>query len=791
MKKPFTKDYIILPLFICVLHGGLSALGNNSFWGLVCPNDTTVSCLESFHNLDKFGQAFFIDNWGKRSVGNPTVKFNLGKCNTGTITRTWKYMDPYWRVYTCSQTITVTGGGSFNSSHITWPQDIVVSGCTADISPHALKSFPTWHIKPCSEVLHSFKDMWFNHQGTCSKIIRTWTVIDWCVYHPTYNPHQGIWKRNQVIKIMFEESPDIHCPGDVVAFSTNCTSADVKIPPLTIGNLHCSGTAQIDHNSPYAKKKGADISGIYPVGKTKVTYTISFGCGQKTKCEVWVEVKSDKAPTPYCINNTSVALMGIDTNGDGFNDAGMVEIKAKSLDQGSIAHCNSGPLKFSFSSNPHDDTKIFTCDNVGINNVQVWVTNAFGKQDFCVVQISVQNNAAGIPSCEAEDPEDGEPGGEENGEEEDDEEDDEEEEEEEEEEDNNDGEEDNEDGERMIISGKVQDPYGSSVSGVKIEIKNMHEHVVIDSQEVTIIEYDMIPRINRMGVLLYMMIPKEVTKVVRDTARYYIKDTLQTSEEGLYQFMTSDLESPGFLIQGIEPVHIRQNITMVDVQTVLEHVAGIKKMEHPYQLIAADVNNDGIIDMNDVLEMIEWIAGERQTFSGGMNHKFYKDHAGEKENMSDPGAYNLPYMVDHWDEDLSDINFYLVYLGKVYSDHQDLQRDIQTRSSEVDAGHVLTYNLNDLRNNLERYFRIDENRVRLFPNPVVENFQVEIINNNQEGWATLWLFGTDGRLYMRRDLLVQHGKTTENISVQALPSGMYLYKVEMNREIFNGKIIKY
>lgn len=764
-----------MALFTCLLRSDLKAEDHTSFWGLVCPNDTTVTCLDDLYNLNKFGQAVFIDNWGKRTVGNPTVKYHLGKCNTGTIKRTWKYMDAYWRVYTCTQIITVTGGGYFNASHISWPKDLVVSGCTPDISPHALNSYPSWYTTPCSEVFSSHKDTWFNSQGSCSKVIRTWTVIDWCVYHPSHNPWQGIWKRTQVIKINFEESPKIHCPGDVVAFTYNCSSADVKIPPLTIGNQHCSGSAHIDHNSPYAKKKGADISGVYPVGKTKVTYTISFGCGQKTKCDVWVEVKSNKTPTPYCINNTSVALMGTDTNGDGVNDLGMVEIKAKSLDLGSVAHCNSGPLKFSFSSNPHDDTKIFTCDDVGINNVQVWVTNVFGNQDFCVVQISVQNNAAGIISCPEEDPGEGDSDGENTdaGGENDSE---------------NEGNED--EGAKMIISGNVYDQFGFSAPGVWVEVKNMNERVVIDSQVVTEIEYDMVPKINMMGVLLYMMIPREVTKVVIDTTRFYVIDTLTTSEEGNYKYLTSDVDSSIYQIQGIDPVHIKQNITTADVQTVMEHIAGVRLFEYPYQFIAADVNNDGIIDIKDVLEMIEWIAGERQMFSGGMNNKFYKAHVDEQDNIADPSSYNLPYMLEEWEDEITDIDFLMVCLGKVYAEPQDLRNNINTRSSNDDISHLLTYNMQNLRNNLEEYFRFDKNRVHVYPNPIIDNMQVEITNNQFEGMATLWLFGTDGRLYMRKDLQVQPGKTSENISVQELPSGLYIYRVELNKEIFNGKVIK-
>jgi len=78
----------------------------------------------------------------------------------------------------------------------------------------------------------------------------------------------------------------------------------------------------------------------------------------------------------------------------------MVEIWAKDLDKGSTASCNGGMLQYSFSSDVTETNKTFTCDDVGDNQVQMWVTDSNGAQSYCVVTISVQNNGANIPDCE-------------------------------------------------------------------------------------------------------------------------------------------------------------------------------------------------------------------------------------------------------------------------------------------------------------------------------------------------------------------------------------------------------
>jgi hypothetical protein len=46
----------------------------------------------------------------------------------------------------------------------------------------------------------------------------------------------------------------------------------------------------------------------------------------------------------------------------------------------------------SFSDDPNDDSRIFTCDDLGENTIQLWVTDAAGNQDFCETFVEVQDN---------------------------------------------------------------------------------------------------------------------------------------------------------------------------------------------------------------------------------------------------------------------------------------------------------------------------------------------------------------------------------------------------------------
>ncbi|MFN8329769.1 MAG: hypothetical protein U0T81_00880 [Saprospiraceae bacterium] len=52
-----------------------------------------------------------------------------------------------------------------------------------------------------------YKDEIFTIEpDACFKILRHWTVIDWCQYDPFIDPNVGRWEALQVIKVRDETS---------------------------------------------------------------------------------------------------------------------------------------------------------------------------------------------------------------------------------------------------------------------------------------------------------------------------------------------------------------------------------------------------------------------------------------------------------------------------------------------------------------------------------------------------------------------------------------------------------
>jgi len=242
----------------------------------------------------------------------------------------------------------------------------------------------------------------FTISPTCKKLLRTWQVMDWCTYNE-YTGQGGIWSFTQVIKLIDGEIPDPVVPEDKTYHSYNCADVQVDIPPLGVDPTSCGGSYFVTNNSVYAENDGANISGVYPIGVTNVRYTVHYACGKKKYFDVKVTVSDSKNPQPYCYQALSMAMMPVDNDGDGIPEDGMVEVWAKDLDYDSYHNCsNHYPLRFSFSADPTDMVRTFTCAEVGENTVQMWVTDKFNNQSYCNVILDIQNNAANIPDCQPE-----------------------------------------------------------------------------------------------------------------------------------------------------------------------------------------------------------------------------------------------------------------------------------------------------------------------------------------------------------------------------------------------------
>ena len=724
-------------------------------WGLYCPADVHVSCHTDLSDLSQYGWAYVHDYNGETYLYDPEVEYHLSSCNTGYITRTWSAQNQYsghW--HSCTQTIHVNSGsnGTFGYNDIYWPEPYLeLEGCDPETDPYQLDPIygpPTYNYIPCSHVGVSYSDRLFTVNSTCKKIIRTWKVIDWCQYN-TQNQN-GRFEFEQTIKIMDSTTPTYTCPSDITVSSQNCVDAFVQVDPVTVDAASCGGIYQITNLSPYSTEKGADISGTYPVGTTKVKVVISYGCGFKKNCWVDVTVAKDKPPVPYCSHSVVTALMPVDTDDDGLVDDGMVEIWAKDLDKGSRASCGHGPLTFSFSSDIDDQSRTFTCANAGRNPVQVWVTDRYGNQDWCLSYIEVQNNGANIPNCEPlnYNPHLNTP---------------------------------------ISALGTIQSTWQEALSAVDITLTDMDAWLPKYVNDTTYhLTVDTIYASNGDIALVEHASMEVISTQVRPTE--HPTYTAISNDEGVFLFQEVLAEGASYMVKGKGPDFGVGTIDYFDANAIMSHILGYQSFQSPYEYLAADVNQDGEITTRDFIALFNHIKYgadlpvEKTWILLDKNYVFEK--AEDALNYC-PDEIHFSTQSDH----VLGVDFIAVELGDITNrDIHSFDAADQPDLFDPKQGNALT----DIGNNKNRsvFDAAEGAALKVFPNPFSEKLNITY-HSPLSDEIEIRLFASDGQLLQLKKRSVAIGENLLDIRVDADYKGILLYSVTSSGESFSGRLIKH
>ncbi|MBK9107782.1 MAG: hypothetical protein IPM92_05220 [Saprospiraceae bacterium] len=373
---------------------------------LVCPPDVTVNCREDYlHDLNVYGRAYTNYNGIINYIHDCGTVIELDDCGKGTIKRTWGAENPEnWKWFTCTQVITISNLGSFSYRDVDWPPSLEISSCDPEADLKLLTApydAPEWERTVCAKPMLSYKDTRFKVNPACIKLLREWKILDWCQYDPINYPGRGIFTYTQVIKlIQTSDQIALNCKKDtIITNDKNCDSLYVQFD-LAKFESACPIYHTISNTSSYSIEKNANATGYYPNGKYSFYYSAEYACGKEAKCEMNLEIRNGIKPTPYCLTGVIIGLMPVDTDQDGIVDNGMAEVWASDLDKGSWHKCPGQSLRFSFSSDTSNRARIFNCDDVGEQEVEIWVTDKDGNQDYCRTKINIQNSHANIPDCD-------------------------------------------------------------------------------------------------------------------------------------------------------------------------------------------------------------------------------------------------------------------------------------------------------------------------------------------------------------------------------------------------------
>ena len=349
---------------------------------IVCPPNITLECTDDANDITLIGEPIANDACSFDTV-TVVVNDNTNQCGTGTITRAFTVVDLYGNNASCTQTITVV---DVTPIAVVFPDDYTITGCNggAGLHPDSLPApfdYPEVFGDDCELVAYNFDDQLFTvAPPACFKIVRDWTIINWCEYNPNAGVFTGIYTSQQILTVMDNEAPTLTCPDDQIVqiFSNDCFT-DLALPTANADD--CSDVIDITITSDFGNGNGPFYD-IAP-GEYSAVYLATDGCGNSSSCSIDISVVDGKKPTPYCKDGLVISLMN--------TNPPMVDIWANDFDEGSFDNC-AGDVQISFSADVNITSLTFTCDDIGENPIQMWVTDAVGNQDFCETFVIIQDN---------------------------------------------------------------------------------------------------------------------------------------------------------------------------------------------------------------------------------------------------------------------------------------------------------------------------------------------------------------------------------------------------------------
>ena len=376
---------------------------------LACPADKHIQCGQDYTDLNLTGRATVTDVCGGASITHRIVAADTTVCGIGYVVRRWVAEDAGGLKDSCDQYIYIDNSNPFSAKDIAWPspKTVSVNGCSvADAAPDLLATTPkrpqAKSNDACANIVVGYKDQVFHNtpeKDVCIKIIRTWTVIDWCQFdrdHP--NSGKGQWTYTQTILIKNSKAPIIDaasCKDLKLTADANC-ALELNLTGAATDDCTPANELIWSYEIDLGRDGSVDINGIgqisndtVPAGHHRFTWKVEDQCGNIGRCSFNIDVLDEKDPTPYCRSGVVTTLM---------NNSKAIQIWASDFNIGSFDNCTPDSLlKFSFSKDVNDKFRTYTCDSLanGIADtfdVEMWVTDLFGNQAFCAVKVIIQDN---------------------------------------------------------------------------------------------------------------------------------------------------------------------------------------------------------------------------------------------------------------------------------------------------------------------------------------------------------------------------------------------------------------
>lgn len=347
------------------------------------------------------------------------TNYNCTGIYTRIIERPWMFTDQSGNVATCVQVIcllrksisTVVAPPSYDDLTNPAFECGTISNVLASGAPSPLVTGRPIGIG-CDNFQVTFKDLVFELCGNGRKVLREWTVIDWCTGKDTMF--------HQTIKILDRLAPVCTVnPATIINLNTDpkkCTAAyRVPAPQAT----DCS---KWTYTVGYSLKRTNGTYGdtIYttnivahtdntftltslPADTTRVIYKLTDACGNISFCSFRVAVRDNESPSANCLGFTTISL----------KDNGWASLNAASVNSGSNDNCGIRSIQIRRIDStcvgfPQDrmfqDAVNFCCSDLSADpnsyiKVVIRVTDLSGNFNECISNVKVQDKQAPKITC--------------------------------------------------------------------------------------------------------------------------------------------------------------------------------------------------------------------------------------------------------------------------------------------------------------------------------------------------------------------------------------------------------
>jgi hypothetical protein len=259
---------------------------------------------------------------------------------------------------------------------------------------------------------------------------------------------------------------------------------------------------------------------------------------------------------------------------------GCIDIEVDLFDAGSFDNC--GEVLMSFSSDTTDTVRTYCCDDtIGVKEVEFWVTDASGNQDFVVTYIDIQDPNGICPP----------------------------------------------DTNSIVVNGQTATNQSKGVEDVEVYLENMSA-------------------------------PTPITRM--------------TDEQGFYQMFVAG--GADYRLSPRKNDDILNGVSTFDILLIQQHILGLNPISDPYDLIAANINDDERISGADMIDLRRAILGIDEEFANNMSWRFV-----DATEVLDAGVLPRGYAEEiemlQATTDQLDQDFVAVKIGDVNGNVQTSQLD--------------------------------------------------------------------------------------------------------------------